>query len=203
MAVEIPVVVDIDQAFEDAAKRVPKAAKPLEEQVEQVNRRISSAIQKMQKAAVNPSVGAEELDKKMSKYANTVRLATLQMRKLGEAQGKLVSGRLDIQDISTRLVNLVNNWNSMKLGSKFDPDGKLRVKAQGIISQMSTLTGKTIKLTDEKPFKDNDFALELLRAYSKIENGKIFPVLDFYENIENENERKWLFRIEGTEIIFP
>lgn len=65
------------------------------------------------------------------------------------------------------------------------------------------LTGKTIKLTDEKSFKDNDFTLELLRAYSKIEKGKIFPVLDFYENIENENERKWLFRIEGTEIIFP
>lgn len=33
MAVEIPVVVDIDQAFEDAAKRVPQAIEPLQRQI--------------------------------------------------------------------------------------------------------------------------------------------------------------------------
>lgn len=147
MAVEIPVYVDIEGAFKDAAKRTPNASKPLEEQVELVSKRLSNAIQKMQKVTIKPVGGANvaDLDAKMSRYANTARLAAQQMLKLGQAQGKLIAGRVDIQELSSKISVLAAKWNSMKLGSKFDGDGKLRVKAQDLIGQMNTLTGRAIR----------------------------------------------------------
>lgn len=147
MAVEIPVYVDIEGAFKDAAKRTPNASKPLEEQVELISKRLSNAIQKMQKVTAKPVGGANvaDLDAKMSRYANTARLAAQQMLKLGQAQGKLVAGRVDIQELSSKISVLAAKWNSMKLGSKFDGDGKLRVKAQDLIGQMNTLTGRAIR----------------------------------------------------------
>lgn len=147
MAAEIPVVVDIEGAFQEAAQKTPKAAKPLETQVELVSKRISNAIQKMMKAASKPMESAQvnDLNQQMTRYANTVRLAAQQMMKLGQSQGALVAGKVDIQSVSQQLSVLAAKWNAMKLGSKFDPDGKLRTRSRELISSMSNLTGRTIK----------------------------------------------------------
>ena len=147
MAVEIPVYVDIDGAFQEAAKDVPKASAPLLDQVERVGNRMSSAIQKAMKVAAKPlkAGGIEQLNTEMSRYLNTARLASNQMLKLGEAQGKLTAGRVNIKAISSEVSVLANKWNSMKLSAKFDPDGKLRVRAQEVIDKMSKLTSKTLQ----------------------------------------------------------
>lgn len=144
MAVEVPVVIDIEGAFADAAAKVPTAAKPLEDKVDQVSSRISTAIMKMQKTAAR-GVGegnVESMDAAMTRYANTVRLAAQQMLKLGEAQGVVKADNVNIRSIAQELSVLSDKWKSMKIGSKFDDDGKLRVRAQEIIDKFSRLVAK-------------------------------------------------------------
>lgn len=146
--VGIPVYFDIEGAGEEAAKRTPKAMKPLEDQVNNVSKRISNSIQKMQKTAAKATVEGvdiRELDDKMTKYANSVRLAAQQMMKLGQEQGKVVAGRVDIQAVNAQMSVLANQWKSMQLKSKFTPEGNLRVRAQELVNKMNTLSAKTIQ----------------------------------------------------------
>ena len=144
MAVEIPVVIDIEGAFADAASRTDTAAKPLEAKVDQVSSRISMAIMKMQKTAAR-GVGegnVESMDAAMTRYANTIRLTVQQMLKLGEAQGIVKADNVNIRSVAQEISVLSEKWKSMKIGSKFDDDGKLRVRAQEIIDKLSKLVSK-------------------------------------------------------------
>ena len=52
MAVEIPVVIDIDKAFAEAASKVPKAMKPLQEYMDANTLRIKLDIGQGQKISV-------------------------------------------------------------------------------------------------------------------------------------------------------
>lgn len=53
------------------------------------------------------------------------------------------------------------------------------------------LCGRTYKLDDDA-FSDADFTYELYRAYDSIQDGKIFSIVDYYKNVENESERIWI-----------
>lgn len=53
------------------------------------------------------------------------------------------------------------------------------------------LCGRIYKL-DEDAFSDADFTYELYRAYDSIQDGKIFSIVDYYKNVENESERIWI-----------
>ena len=53
------------------------------------------------------------------------------------------------------------------------------------------LCGRTYKFGDDA-FSDTDFTYELYRAYDSIQDGKIFSIVDYYKNVENEAERIWI-----------
>ena len=53
------------------------------------------------------------------------------------------------------------------------------------------LCGRTYKF-DDAAFSDADFTYELYRAYDSIQDGKIFSIVDYYKNVENEAERIWI-----------
>lgn len=53
------------------------------------------------------------------------------------------------------------------------------------------LCGRTYKFDDDA-FSDTDFTYELYRAYDSIQDGKIFSIVDYYKNVENEAERIWI-----------
>lgn len=148
MAIELgPVVLDVETPIKNAAAKVPQASKPLEAAIEKEIKRISNAIAKLQKESTKGmgAGGIDEINKKMTTYAHTVELAAKSMVKYGQQQGKLTAGRLDIKALSSEITVLANKWNALKLGSKFDADGKLRVRAQELIDRMSRLTAQTVK----------------------------------------------------------
>lgn len=166
MAVEIPVVVDIESALKNAAAQAASAAKPLEEQMDKIAQRIGESMQtsvspltekleddstrigksiaKMQKVAMK-GLGdgtIEKLDAEMARYADSARRAAQRIAKLAEAQGTLKADNVNIRGISQQITVLAEKWKTLKLGEKFDSDGKLRNKAQDIIDKLSTLVTK-------------------------------------------------------------
>lgn len=54
------------------------------------------------------------------------------------------------------------------------------------------LSGRVIKFTDTDAFKDVDFTYELYRAYESIQDGKIYSVVDYYKNVDDETQRIWI-----------
>jgi len=62
------------------------------------------------------------------------------------------------------------------------------------------LFGNRYYLTDENAFEDIDFSFNLIDAASKIEDNKIWAVLDFYKDVDlPEGERTWLKELKSTE----
>lgn len=60
------------------------------------------------------------------------------------------------------------------------------------------ICGRKFHLTDKNVFSDVDFGMDI--DESLIENGKIYPVIDFYQNVDLEaGERTWLAKVVGSE----
>lgn len=67
------------------------------------------------------------------------------------------------------------------------------------------LFGNKVHLTDADVFQDVNFENELDWAETEglIENGKIYPVITFYQNVDlDENGREWLNEITGDEVTY-
>lgn len=63
--------------------------------------------------------------------------------------------------------------------------------------------GKSVLLTDENAFKDEDFTLDFVNNYSKFIDGKIFATIDFYKDVKApENERGFIILIESPEVTY-
>lgn len=61
--------------------------------------------------------------------------------------------------------------------------------------------GRKIHLTDKNVFQDIDFGMDF--DETRIENGKIYPVIDFYKDVDLDvGERTWLSKETGEEVSY-
>ena len=61
------------------------------------------------------------------------------------------------------------------------------------------LVSRTLLLSDEDVFKDVDFSLDLANEETRIQDGKIIAIVDFYKNVRDD-EREWLEQFTSSEV---
>lgn len=134
--VGIPVYVDIQGAFQEAASITASAAKPLEVAVDRVGLELSeklgaklaNSIQKLSKAGPD--------DEKLTRYAAAVRRAANNIRDMSVEQGRLTMGKKDVRDLATEVTRLANKWKNAPLTWKINEKGELRSQAIKLIESI-------------------------------------------------------------------
>ena len=73
-------------------------------------------------------------------------------------------------------------------------DGYVLSLISGITKDGSSnyLSSRVIKFTAPDAFKDVDFNRELYHVYNSIQDGKIYSVVDYYKNVDDETQRIWI-----------
>lgn len=73
-------------------------------------------------------------------------------------------------------------------------DGYVLSLISGITKDGSSnyLSSRVIKFTAPDAFKDVDFNRELYHVYNSIQDGKIYSVVDYYKNADDETQRIWI-----------
>lgn len=73
-------------------------------------------------------------------------------------------------------------------------DGYVLSLISGITKDGSSnyLSSRVIKFTAPDAFKDVDFNRDLYHVYNSIQDGKIYSVVDYYKNADDETQRIWI-----------
>ena len=144
MAVEIPVVIDIDKAFQDAAKRVGVAMEPLRKSVDNLTEDLSTWTSIMRESDVNSDDWIIA--------AKNIQSISEALSKADYALRRYTSNEGSIRQMSTDLAELNRRWEAMGTSQKFGPDGKtLSADAQKAVAQYKEITaelnrqGKTLQ----------------------------------------------------------
>lgn len=127
MAVEIPVVIDIEAAFAEAAKKVDKASAPLRSSIDDLNKRISDNIQLMNMSEYN--------DPLFKQAAKDIQVASQAMEVLNDQFIKYSTNEGSIKQMNAELASLSRRWEEMGRGQKFTADGKLSADAKKLRSE--------------------------------------------------------------------
>jgi len=154
MAVEIPVVIDIDKAFADAAARVPKAMAPLESSVNKLNDRLLKAQENLAKYKIG-SKNWEKAAKEIQLVSQALAAADYQFRQFASNDGS-------IRKLSNTLAYLREQWANMGSKQKFDKKGNLSAEAQQVLANYKKVSaelersGKTLEqmIQEEKRLID-------------------------------------------------
>lgn len=154
MAVEIPVVIDIDKAFADAAARVPKAMAPLESSVSKLNDRLLKAQENLAKYKIG-SKNWEKAAKEIQLVSQALAAADYQFRQFASNDGS-------IRKLSNTLAYLREQWTNMGSKQKFDKKGNLSAEAQQVLANYKKVSdelersGKTLEqmIQEEKRLID-------------------------------------------------
>lgn len=149
MAVEIPVVIDIEKAFADAAAKVGSASKPLKTSVEGLSEQLSAAIDKMNKSKVDSTVWKGAV-KDVQRITELLDLANDKMSLYGSNTGS-------IRQLSGELARLERQWSKLGEAQKYTKSGEYSDQAKKLISDYEALTqkinetGKSLaKITSER-----------------------------------------------------
>lgn len=144
MAVEIPVVINIDKAFQDAAKRVGVAIEPLRKSIENLTEDLATWTSLMREADINSDdwlISAKNIQVISEKLAE----ADYQLRRYTSNTGSIKRMSIDLAELNRR-------WEAMGASEKFGPDGKtLSADAQKAVAQYKQITaelnrqGKTLQ----------------------------------------------------------
>ena len=143
MAVEIPVVIDIEGAFADAAKRVPAAMRPLTRSIEG----LTNEMNKWQEKANRYKIDSTQ-------WKNAVNHIQAVSHALDVASDRFM--RFSTNDGSLRRLNgelaiTVREWEKMGAAQKFDKTGQLSAEAQQLYQKYKDITqairesGKTLQ----------------------------------------------------------
>lgn len=127
MAVEIPVVIDIDKAFKDAAKNVKTASAPLRSSIDALNAEISKDIQILNMTNVNDEL-FEQAAKSIQKNTQALELYNDQLAKYSSNAGS-------IKRMNAELESLNRRWDEMGSKQKFKKNGDLSKDAQKMVQQ--------------------------------------------------------------------
>ena len=137
MAVDIPVVIDIDKAFAEAAAKVPKAMAPLESSISKLNDRLIKANDNLNKYKIG--------SKNWEKAAKEVQLVAQAIETANEQFDHFASNEGSIKQMSNDLTALRRRWEEMGAKQKFDRKGNLSAEAQQLISDYKRISAELEK----------------------------------------------------------
>ena len=115
MAVEIPVVIDIDAAFADAAKRVPKAMKPLQDSIQGLSEELTKWQEQINSSKID-SKKWENAAKHFQAVSQALEVANDRLAQFSTNDGS-------IKRMNADLAALARRWEEMGEKQKFDKNG--------------------------------------------------------------------------------
>lgn len=122
MAVEIPVVIDIDKAFDDAIKKLPSVMRPLKNTIEQLSQELNIARQLMAEAPID-SKDWQDATKWVQGLSQSLDVANDKMRQLSANEGS-------IKQLTAALASVNRRWAEMGFDQKYAAGGKLSDDAE-------------------------------------------------------------------------
>lgn len=171
MAVEIPVVVDIEGAFEEAARKVPKALSPLKSAIDGLNEDLSVFREMLNEVPVG-SKDFQMIAKEIQNISQAMDIANAEFKKYSSNDGS-------IRQMSNELAFLNDQWEKMSKKDKFTATGEMSEDAKRLYNNYKNITselerqGKTLAqlAADEKRTADEARrrAAEEERARERIE----------------------------------
>lgn len=127
MAVEIPVVIDIDKAFDDAIKKLPSVMRPLKNTIEQLSQELNIARQLMAEAPID-SKDWQDAAKWVQGLSQSLDVANDKMRGLVANDGS-------IKQMTATLASLNRRWEEMGRSQKREWHGGLTDEAKKLYEE--------------------------------------------------------------------
>lgn len=127
MAVEIPVVIDIDKAFDDAIKKLPSVMRPLKNTIEQLSQELNIARQLMAVAPID-SKDWQDAAKWVQGLSQSLDVANDKMRRLAANDGS-------IKQMTATLASLNRRWEEMGRSQKREWHGGLTDEAKKLYEE--------------------------------------------------------------------
>lgn len=127
MAVEIPVVIDIDKAFDDAIKKLPSVMRPLKNTIEQLSQELNVARQLMAEAPID-SKDWQDAAKWVQGLSQSLDVANDKMRRLAANDGS-------IKQMTATLASLNRRWEEMGRSQKREWHGGLTDEAKKLYEE--------------------------------------------------------------------
>lgn len=137
MAVEIPVVIDIEGAFKDAAKRVPAAVQPLRTSLEHLTEDLGVWREIMNESDIDSS-DFREAAKNVQAISQAIEVANDKFIKFSTNEGS-------IKRMSAELASLNRRWEEMGAAQKFRSDGTLTDEAKQLYGEYKKITAELQK----------------------------------------------------------
>ena len=132
MAVEIPVVIDIDKAFDDAIKKLPSAMRPLKNTIEQLSQELNIARQIMAEAPID--------SKDWQDAANMVKGLSQSLEVASDKMRGLVANDGSIKQMTATLASLNRRWEEMGYMQKFQNASQLSSQAEALYAEYKRIT---------------------------------------------------------------
>lgn len=132
MAVEIPVVIDIDKAFDDAIKKLPSVMRPLKNTIEQLSQELNIARQLMAGAPID-SKDWQDAAKWVQGLSQSLDVANDKMRRLAANDGS-------IKQMTATLASLNRRWEEMGYMQKFQNASQLSSEAEALYAEYKRIT---------------------------------------------------------------
>ena len=132
MAVEIPVVIDIDKAFDDAIKKLPSVMRPLKNTIEQLSQELNIARQLMAEAPID-SKDWQDATKWVQGLSQSLDVANDKMRQLAANDGS-------IKQMTATLASLNRRWEEMGYMQKFQNASQLSSEAEALYAEYKRIT---------------------------------------------------------------
>ena len=132
MAVEIPVVIDIDKAFDDAIKKLPSAMRPLKNTIEQLSQELNIARQLMAEAPID--------SKDWQDAANMVKGLSQSLEVASDKMRGLVANDGSIKQMTATLASLNRRWEEMGYMQKFQNASQLSSEAEALYAEYKRIT---------------------------------------------------------------
>ena len=137
MAVEIPVVVDIEGAFQDAARRAPKAMEPLKKAIDGLNEDLSVFREMLNSVPVG-SKDFQLIAKEIQNISQAMDVANAEFVKYSTNEGS-------IKQLSNELQFLNDQWSKMGKSQKFTSTGELTSEASKLYENYKRVTAELEK----------------------------------------------------------
>lgn len=132
MAVEIPVVIDIDKAFDDAIKKLPSVMRPLKNTIEQLSQELKIARQLMEAAPID--------SKDWQDAANMVKGLSQSLEVASDKMRRLVANDGSIKQMTATLASLNRRWEEMGYMQKFQNASQLSSEAEALYAEYKRIT---------------------------------------------------------------
>lgn len=137
MAVEIPVVIDIDKAFKEAAKKVGVAMMPLEKQIEKLTSDLAAWREILNQSDIK---GDDWLvaAKNIQAISEQIAVADYELRRYTSNEGS-------IRRMNTDLAEMTRRWEAMGSAQKFNKDGSLSDDAKKLVANYKEVAAQVEK----------------------------------------------------------